>query len=241
MGFIAEWLDKRVRRWLRARGLSVVTTPAEIPPETPATIARAFLEGARDLLLRGKHAPAVVCLRDALAADAAAVLAIAPTFTADNGGIVAACLQSCLADSDVSPPTDPTVISVIICSRDDARFDAVCAEYERVLAGGPCEIIRIPDARSLTEGYNRGFIQSRGEVVIFSHDDIRFLTANIRAELVAALDEFDMVGVAGATQLAGPTWFSCLPEYRRELVCYPPSSRSGECLCSMDGPQDERW
>lgn len=106
------------------------------------------------------------------------------------------------------------MISVIICSINDAKFAAVDATYRRVLGGGggggagdgDFEIIRIPDARSMCEGYNRGFAQSRGEVCIFSHDDIEVHAPDFRAKLLGHLARCDVAGVAGTTQLAGPAW-----------------------------------
>ena len=102
------------------------------------------------------------------------------------------------------PPSPP--ISVIICSIDEAKFAAVNATYRRLLADGEHEIIPIPDARSMCEGYNRGFAQSRGEICIFSHDDIEIHASDFRARLLGHLQRCDVAGVAGTTQLAGPAW-----------------------------------
>ncbi len=55
------------------------------------------------------------------------------------------------------------MISVIVCSIDDKKFGAVDYTYRKLLSadGHECEVIRIPDARSMCEGYNRGFAQRR--------------------------------------------------------------------------------
>jgi len=114
------------------------------------------------------------------------------------------------------------MISVIICSIDDAKFAAVEATYRKLLAGsagsgggrfsGPgspasdFEIIRIPDARSMCEGYNRGFARSRGDVIVFSHDDIEIHAPDFREKLLGHLRCCDITGVAGTTYLAGPAW-----------------------------------
>jgi GT2 family glycosyltransferase len=98
------------------------------------------------------------------------------------------------------------MISVIICSIDEAKFAAVDATYRRLLSGGAFEIIRIADARSMCEGYNRGVGQSRGEVIIFSHDDIEIHARDFRDKLLGHLDRCDVAGVAGTTLLAGPAW-----------------------------------
>ncbi|MGH8851327.1 MAG: glycosyltransferase [Casimicrobiaceae bacterium] len=97
-------------------------------------------------------------------------------------------------------------ISVVICSIDPGKFQRVCALYGRLLAGVPHQIVGIHDARSLCEAYNRALRDTRGEVVIFSHDDVDILAPDFASRLVAALDRFDLVGVAGATRAAGPAW-----------------------------------
>ena len=98
------------------------------------------------------------------------------------------------------------MISVIVCSIDEAKFAAVNATYRRLLEGEEFEIIRIPDARSMCDGYNRGVAQSRGEVLIFSHDDIEIHAANFRERLLGHLARCDIAGVAGTTLLCGPAW-----------------------------------
>ena len=103
-----------------------------------------------------------------------------------------------------SPSALPS-LSVILVSRDDARHAAVSAEYDRAFAHWPHERIRIPDARSMYDGYARGFAASHGELVIFSHDDIRFAVPDFAARLADAFGGADVIGVAGSTQVIGPT------------------------------------
>jgi len=105
------------------------------------------------------------------------------------------------------------MISVVVCSMDPARLEHISREYARVMAGTPYELIAIRDAKSMCEGYNRGFAQSRGEWVIFSHDDIEFLSPDVPARLLRLLGEegLDVVGVAGTTRLSGGQWLSAGP------------------------------
>ncbi len=98
------------------------------------------------------------------------------------------------------------LLSFIICSVDDARFAGVQASIEQHLAGASHELIRINDARSLAEGYNRGMQCSRGELLIFCHDDIEFLQPDFAARIVEHLKRFDLVGVAGTTRLVDGYW-----------------------------------
>jgi GT2 family glycosyltransferase len=78
--------------------------------------------------------------------------------------------------------------------------------YSERLAGGPMEIIRIPDARGLAEGYNRGLARSRGDYVIFSDDDVEFLAPDFREKLLGHMRYCDILGIAGTRLLTAPGW-----------------------------------
>ena len=97
-------------------------------------------------------------------------------------------------------------VSVVVCSIDDDKFRRVSALYRRLLVGVDHQLLGIHDAKSLAEAYNRALRQARGEVLIFSHDDVDILAVDFAARLAAALERFDVVGVAGATRAAGPAW-----------------------------------
>jgi hypothetical protein len=99
------------------------------------------------------------------------------------------------------------LISVITCSRDVSGANRIRDHYERLLAGTHFEIIQITDAGSLCEGYNRGFARSLGEIIIFSHDDIKIVSSDFRTRLLAHLARYDLVGVAGTSCLMLPGWF----------------------------------
>jgi hypothetical protein len=126
--------------------------------------------------------------------------------------------------ADVStnvPPITPRLVSVIICSIDDKKFTAANEMYRRLLAAVPHEIIRINDARSMTEGYNRGIDRSSGDVLLFSHDDIEFLSADFTQRLMQHLASFDLVGLAGTNLVCGPAWVSAGPPYLFGQVTHP--------------------
>jgi GT2 family glycosyltransferase len=105
------------------------------------------------------------------------------------------------------------MISIIICSVDDARFAATSANLGNLLKNDPHEIIRIGDARSICEGYTRGVAQSRGEHLIFCHDDIEILNDDFAVRLRAHLAEYDLVGVAGTNRLIRGEWVAAGPPY----------------------------
>ena len=98
------------------------------------------------------------------------------------------------------------LLSVVMCSRDDARFAVAEAAYAAALAWADYEIIRIADARSMSEGYNRGYLRARGDRILFSHDDVEFLSPDLAPKLAAHYEKFDVFGVLGTAKLIGPAW-----------------------------------
>ena len=124
-------------------------------------------------------------------------------------------------------PAAPPMISVVICSIDEARFKQVSAQYHHLLEAVPHEIIGVHDAASLCQGYNRGVRRSKGEILVFSHDDVQILTPDFGARLIASLAGHDLVGVVGSTYLSGATWFGSGWPHLRGQVGVPAESGSG--------------
>jgi len=119
------------------------------------------------------------------------------------------------------------LVSVVICSIDRAKFAAVTRMYEQLLPAASLEIIGIHDARGLAEAYNRGLRQSRGELIIFSHDDIEIHCADFGARLTDALQRFDLIGVVGATQVTGPGVKWAGHPHIRGWITHPTPDRQG--------------
>jgi len=105
------------------------------------------------------------------------------------------------------------MISIVICSIDARKFAAVSEMYSRQLSGQPYEIIHIPDARGLCEGYNRGFAQCRGELVIFSHDDVEFKVPDFARRLLGHMEHCDVAGIAGTDRVCGGDWSASGPPH----------------------------
>jgi GT2 family glycosyltransferase len=105
---------------------------------------------------------------------------------------------------------------VIICNVNPAKFARIQQHYQQLFSAEPYELIGIHDARSLSEGYNRGIARAKGEFLIFSHDDIEFLAPrDWLARLKNHLSHFDVVGLAGTTKLTFPeqAWAGSGPPY----------------------------
>lgn len=113
------------------------------------------------------------------------------------------------------------MISIVICSADDAKFAGVASMYKRVLGAEAYEIIRIPDAKSMCEGYNWGLRHCRGEYIVFSHDDVEVLGPNFPAVLIGHLQRLDVIGVAGTDRLVGAAWTSSGPPHIFGQVASP--------------------
>jgi len=98
--------------------------------------------------------------------------------------------------------------SVIVCSIDPWKFAQVSTHYERLLKDVPHEIIGIHDARSLTGGYNSGLQRARGDIVIFSHDDMTFIDPEFAQKIGERMQAWDILGFAGAQRMVYPVWYA---------------------------------
>ena len=97
--------------------------------------------------------------------------------------------------------------SVVVCSINPWRFAQTCTMYERLLTDFPHEIIGIHDAKSLAEGYNRGLMRTRGDFLIFSHDDILILDPDFAHKIGERLRNFDILGFVGTRRLISEFWW----------------------------------
>lgn len=111
-------------------------------------------------------------------------------------------------------------ISVIICSIDAGKFARVSECYERLLTNWPHEIIGIHDAKSLAEGYSRGILRSTGKILVFSHDDILILDADFAPKIARYLENFDVLGFAGASRVTRGSWCGAGHPYLHGVVAH---------------------
>jgi GT2 family glycosyltransferase len=113
------------------------------------------------------------------------------------------------------------MISIIICSISPDKFALVSENFALLLGDASFEIIGIHDARSLCEGYNRGIDQSRGDILIFSHDDIEIITPDFYPRLCQHLKKFDVVGCAGTTRVVNGFWAYAGDPFIHGIVAEP--------------------
>ena len=105
------------------------------------------------------------------------------------------------------------MISIIICSINPDRFRQVCEMYAQVFAGENCQVVGVHDARGLAEGYNRAVSAAKGDLLIFSHDDVLVLNTDFKDRLLGHMRHADLVGIAGATRVTGGAWAYPAPPY----------------------------
>ncbi len=105
------------------------------------------------------------------------------------------------------------MLSIAIPSIDDSKFNTTSQMYTRLLGSRPFEIIRISDAKSMSEAYNRGMRLSKGEHVLLCHDDLEILSDDFADRFFTHLDKCDILGLAGTNKLVGSSWIIAGPPY----------------------------
>src|SRR3979411_2338128 len=129
-------------------------------------------------------------------------------------------------------------ISVLICSIDADKYARVAANYQRLLSGHPHEIIGIHDARSLAEGYNRAVQKSRGELLLFSHDDVEIVSGDLAPAVARASASLDVIGVVGTSKVLSGYWPARGPPFLHGWLAQP--APDGQCfyvgVFGVDGP-----
>ncbi|MDR0565044.1 MAG: glycosyltransferase family protein [Azoarcus sp.] len=98
--------------------------------------------------------------------------------------------------------------SIVVNSIDKWKFAQFSTHIETLFAGVPFEIVGIHDARSMTEGYNRGLKRARGNIIIFSHDDVVYLDRQFAQKIAERMQSWDVLGFAGTSRLTSPAWFA---------------------------------
>ncbi|AVP99912.1 hypothetical protein C7S18_23255 [Ahniella affigens] len=129
-------------------------------------------------------------------------------------------------------------LSVVTCSIDSAKQARFEASLQAHFAGVDLELLVINDARSLAEAYARGLAGTSHPYVLFCHDDIAFARPDFAPRLFSALQQFDLVGVAGCTRLTGPSALWSGPGHA--FCQIGQRDPSGQLLASLYGLGAER-
>ncbi|HLX22019.1 MAG TPA: glycosyltransferase [Usitatibacter sp.] len=124
-------------------------------------------------------------------------------------------------------------VSIVACSIRPDRRAAMEKNFREALGGREHEFIVIDDARSLCEGYTRGLERSRHGIVVFSHDDVAFLSASPFDAIERALAEHDVVGFAGSDKVRGPAVMWAGHPHLRGFVATPVPGDSRACNATL--------
>ncbi len=125
------------------------------------------------------------------------------------------------------------MISVIICSVSPDKADAITSHFAGLLHAETHEILVIDNPPSLAHGYNEGVARSRGDVLIFTHDDIEILTAHLAERLQKHLETFDLAGVVGTNRLCTGYLMTSGPPYVFGQVAHPEPPGYGVSLFNV--------
>jgi tetratricopeptide (TPR) repeat protein len=219
----------------RLRDLAIAALAQGRATEAAATLERAVALGPNRAELHVALADALFRAGAFERAEAAysTALTLAPGFpTALHAQWGAATARAWREPNEVSPEAAAPderpyndLVSIVICSNNPDKFAKVVANFQQGLGAVRHEIIGVHDARSLCEGYNRGVTRSRGEIVVFAHDDIRIVSPDFAAKLASSLGACDLFGVAGTTRLDGANWAQSGWPYLAGQVGHPQPDR----------------
>jgi hypothetical protein len=221
------WLGNALRH--AGRLDEAAATYRAVMQRAPSADARANLESTeamrrveiagRQALLDDRRTPSTTLLQTAVhrAADLARNGIEAPT----SGDVPAALLAP--------------LISFVTCTITPAKFERLRASLTVAMGAKPWELIPVTDARSLCEGYARGFARTRGEFVVFCHDDVEVLCDRFHDRLMDAYDGADLIGVVGVNKLNGPALSWAGLPYLHGAVTHPEDGMLCPSLCSSAG------
>lgn len=129
----------------------------------------------------------------------------------------------------------PESVSIIVNSRDDQRFKQFEARFLAKLEFSRVELIRIADAASMAEGYNRAAESATSHWLFFCHDDIGILGERSGAAFRDAMRASDVFGPCGTRRLVSGNWYDGGVPYNAGAVVAPDPARRGEYRLELFG------
>ncbi|MGF6371292.1 GT2 family glycosyltransferase [Paraburkholderia sp. RAU6.4a] len=130
-------------------------------------------------------------------------------------------------------PTE--AVSIIVNSYDDQRFKQFEARFLAKLDFPRVELIRIADAASMSEGYNRAAESATCHWLFFCHDDIGILGETSGAAFRDAMSASDVFGPCGTQRLVSGNWYDGGMPYNAGAVVAPDPARRGEYRLELFG------
>ena len=119
----------------------------------------------------------------------------------------------------------PPNITIIVNSCDDGRYRLFTERFLEKISLLDVDVIRISNAVSMAEGYNRGALCAKGEWLIFCHDDIGVLDNDIAGILLHAMKNADVFGPCGTRKLVSGNWYDAGQPYICGAVVAPDYTR----------------
>ena len=129
------------------------------------------------------------------------------------------------------------IISVIVCSRKASKKTAHLDHIAQTI-GCDYEYIKIDNSEnkySITQAYNKGVNNAKGDILVFIHEDVFFLTENwgtVLLEKFRKNDSTGLIGVAGTKALLNKpgSWASAGKEYHCGQVVHDLKHKDGQFL-----------
>jgi GT2 family glycosyltransferase len=131
-------------------------------------------------------------------------------------------------------------VSIVVNSRDDHRFHQFQDRFLARLNLPDLQVIRIADAVSMADGYNRGAEQATGQWLFFCHDDIGVLDADVNQIFLGAMANSDLFGPCGTTRLISGNWYDAGEPYNTGAVVAPDPGRPGNYRLELFGRSSKR-
>lgn len=111
--------------------------------------------------------------------------------------------------------------SIIVNSHIDANYKRFENNIYSAFKSKKVNIVRIKDAASMADGYNRGAMRTARQNLIFCHDDIEITNDNFLEILEYNYNIADVFGPCGSTYLSTADWYDSGYPYTHGHVAVP--------------------
>jgi GT2 family glycosyltransferase len=112
-------------------------------------------------------------------------------------------------------------ISIIVNSHKESNYKKFEKNIFSAFKSKKVNIIRIRDALSMADGYNRGAMRTARQHLIFCHDDIEVINDNFMEILEYNYNIVDVFGPCGSTYLSTADWYDSGYPYTHGHIAVP--------------------